>query len=1427
VEVTAQSGGTATIVNTLAGDQNIAIAGAGSSAGLDVRTQSGGGFASISNNVTGASQNVAVTDADHISVGGSGGGSASIMAFGGTQTLSITGSGANAINFGSTGAKGASYLIGTNQFVTAGQGGGAGSITVIGSDSNGAFAGISSQPSGSPGVQTISTSGTLSVAGGNATGQVPGSAAGIYDNTFGTQMVSANRVLLQGGSVGSGNGAIIIAVNGSQQVNAGAGGMTLTGGAGGTNNGIGIFQNRADPALTQSIAVSDGGSLTLRGGGGGTSNGAFINSAGSQQVSAGAGDITIMGGAGGTGNQAGIFQTGAGNQAITAQGMALQGGSAGAGNSAQIGANTGTQQVNSGSIFVTGGSGGTNNAAQLRSSIGLQTIVADEVSLRGGAGGTSNFAVIVAPQQVVTVHGDLSLTGGASLATPTAGGGALLGGGGLAPTNLALTVGGNVTLNGGSAVASGSTIGVNNVGGRRTDITMNVGGNVTLNPGAASGTRIGSPATNLAGGEIVVNAGGAIALNSAAPDNASAIRTADSVWLQAREISQGADSTIQANALEVSTSQGASLAGTNAVNALYATNTGGPFSFNNVSTLLTVRNVLGYAGPVAISQAGDLRVNGSVSSGPQTINVTGGLTVMNDQPYGSASLSANGAQSINARSVEVTAQNAGSASINNFGTPATGGSQSINAHSVAVTAQDAGSASISNGGGTQVISVAGGGSSPGLDVRTLSGGGTASISNNGTTQSIIVTDADHINVNGASSGDASIATFSGNQVISITGSGANAINLGSVGAQGSSHFIAVNQSIVAGAPGQAGSISIVGSANSRPASILTLQGSGNTQAVSTSGLLSVTGGTALAQTFGAGMFHNGTGPQTVNAAGILVQGGSVGSGNGAFINSAGSQQVNAGAGGITIVGGAGVTGDQAGIFQNGTGLQAITAQGIVLQGGSSGSGNSAIIGANNGSQTINAGSGGITMIGGSSTGLNNFALINQASSNPAFAQTVHSAGSMLLDSGDAGERNFALIQAFGGLQNIDAGQTTLRSGAGGVANFAAIQAQKQEIDVHGDLSLMAGGSVASATAGGGAGIGGRGGATPTATNLSLAVDGNLTLTGGSVAGTGASIGAPPLSNDPTVMSISAGGNVVLNPGTAPGALARLGARAESPAGGNIDISANGSVVLNSTSPDMYSFIRTADGVTLRAREIAQGVDSRIQANTLSIETQQGASLVGANVLNSLSAANSTGGAVSFNNTSPLLTVTGIQQIPSGALTLNQTGNLLVTGDVSSGAQAMRATGDFTIAPQAASGLQVHANGAQTFSAGGKFSLLGGSAWDGYALVTSTGPMRVQTGGDLSIAGGSGLLATAMLYGKDDVRLTVGDALRLDRGTGLLAFARVQADFGDKIYVEFPNRSSGGYFVDGVEGVTNRGLDGFFTGLLPAVRGRSLILTYGQ
>jgi hypothetical protein len=70
-------------------------------------------------------------------------------------------------------------------------------------------------------------------------------------------------------------------------------------------------------------------------------------------------------------------------------------------------------------------------------------------------------------------------------------------------------------------------------------------------------------------------------------------------------------------------------------------------------------------GPLAINQVGDLRVTGLVSSGPQTINVTGGLVVQ-PEALGFALLSANGSQSINAHFIEVNATG-GAAGILSFG----------------------------------------------------------------------------------------------------------------------------------------------------------------------------------------------------------------------------------------------------------------------------------------------------------------------------------------------------------------------------------------------------------------------------------------------------------------------------------------------------------------------------------------------------------------------------------------------------------------------------------------------------------------------------------------------------------------------------------------------------------------------------------------
>jgi hypothetical protein len=214
-------------------------------------------------------------------------------------------------------------------------------------------------------------------------------------------------------------------------------------------------------------------------------------------------------------------------------------------------------------------------------------------------------------------------------------------------------------------------------------------------------------------------------------------------------------------------------------------------------------------------------------------------------------------------------------------------------------------------------------------------------------------------------------------------------------------------------------------------------------------------------------------------------------------------------------------------------------------------------------------------------------------------------------------------------------------------------------------------------------------------------------------------------------------------------------------------------------------------------------------------------------VNSFNAVNSASGAVAFNNTSPLLTVTGIDQVPAGTLTINQAGNLLINGDVSSGAQAIAATGDITVTPGQGSNVSLHAYGPQSFSAGGNFSVLGGGAWDGFAQTSATGPVQVATGGDLLVQGGTGFFAYGLLYGTQDVRLTVGNELHLNGGAWPLAFARIQTGFWNKIYLDLPNQTSGGYFVDGREGVSSRGLDGLFTGLLPARPGRSLILNYGN
>src|SRR3970282_2567424 len=116
------------------------------------------------------------------------------------------------------------------------------------------------------------------------------------------------------------------------------------------------------------------------------------------------------------------------------------------------------------------------------------------------------------------------------------------------------------------------------------------------------------------------------------------------------------------------------------------------------------------------------------------------------------------------------------------------------------------------------------------------------------------------------------------------------------------------------------------------------------------------------------------------------------------------------------------------------------------------------------------------------------------------------------------------------------------------------------------------------------------------------------------------------------------------------------------------------------------------------------------------------------------------------------------------------------------------------------------------------ALRGGSGACAYAKIFG-GPVNLSAAGDISIAGGSGLGAFSWLLSSDHINLTAGGSLLHNAGSGFASFARVQTIHPKAvIHLHFPNVSSGGYFVNGVENATRSGMTGFFSGLRPAVLG---------
>ena len=627
---------------------------------------------------------------------------------------------------------------------------------------------------------------------------------------------------------------------------------------------------------------------------------------------------------------------------------------------------------------------------------------------------------------------------------------------------------------------------------------------------------------------------------------------------------------------------------------------------------------------------------GATGSGSQNLALAGGFTV-ESLAGGNASAQAIvggnflSAQSVTAKFVEVLAGgSAGAFIVSNTGP-----------QSVTTTGTN------SSGRGVSIVNT---GSAS--DVAAILYGGLVS-------QSITVNNADSVRVLGLG-GNAKIESFAGNQTIVLQGAGQNRLELGDAAAVGESVLIGFNQSVTAGMPGQAGGITLIGGqVDGRNSSIFT-SSSGTSQNVSTSGTISATGGTSAGpEGADAGIRHNGSGTQVINAQGIVLQGGSAGVDNNGFMRSQiGGQQITVDAGGISLTGGGGS--NLAHITQAGpSATQTITVNNggaIALQGGS-GTGAFARIRNDGVAQAINFTAGGnLTLTGG--TGVSdNFAQLRALTGT----QTITGSPTITLTGGASGglpeQGNDAMIRADVGLQTIAAGPLTLLGGLAGANNFAGIQAPIQDITVSGDLVLTGRGG----TDRSGARIGGLGGLSAGPTDLTLDVTGNITLTGGSTGGVG--LGTNSIGGQTTDLGISAGGNIPLTPG-APSALpVRIGSPPANIAGGNISVTAGGGIALNSNA-GVGTSINTLDNVTLVAGgAISEGVDSSIRASGLTSTSSTGTVLAALNQVSALTATNATANGIQFTNAAgtPLI-VTGISQ-SGGDLTLNANGAITQTGAI--------------------------------------------------------------------------------------------------------------------------------------------------------------------
>lgn len=579
----------------------------------------------------------------------------------------------------------------------------------------------------------------------------------------------------------------------------------------------------------------------------------------------------------------------------------------------------------------------------------------------------------------------------------------------------ALTLAGNVNA-GSNAVTLSAQGGVNQTGGAITAggaLSATAGGSILLTQAANSFT---SASFNSAGTVTVVDASSlnVTSLTSGA-NQAVSITAGGSLGLPAGAINTGAGN--------LTLSSG----GTLTVPAALAGNNVALTSASDMTINADV-SATGNFSATTTGPASTLRVNNIVSAdGAMSLSLAGGLRLQSG-PGQDAALNSVGNQSIDAKYVEVLASGSNGASI-----LTTTGSQAITTHGM-------------NGSGE------------GLAVKT-SGSGDALVRTNagGQAQTITVIDANAVRVQSLTASGTGFASINSNspQTVAVRGTGSNFLVVGDAAGAGSSGIFGPAQTITAGQSAQLGGIQVVGGTTETKSAFLSNTAGGSNQTISTTGTISIVGGSALlAAVEGNGalgfIYNNGVSNQTVTANAISMVGGSGGSFNQAVLGGEGSQFITVGAGGIALTGGSG-TGIRniAGINQKAAaGTQSITVNNggsIVLQGGNAsgigvpGNGSSfAGIESSGASQTINFTAGGDVRATGGTVGAGNNAIIQMHNGT----QTISGASLIQVRGGSSGggtnNGNTAYIESDVGSQTISAQSIVLQGGSGGTENGANI-----------------------------------------------------------------------------------------------------------------------------------------------------------------------------------------------------------------------------------------------------------------------------------------------------------------------------------------------------------------------------------------------------